>query len=77
MVLGITLDYFGFTALLVFCIMILANSPAYIVIYIPCHVAGWIACRIDPNMFKVIARRVSCGFTVNRKLWGSQSYETN
>lgn len=76
MFMGITLDYLGATSLVILCIVILANNPAYGVLYVPLHVLGWIACRIDPNIFRVLMKRLSCGQTPNRRLWGCTSYES-
>ncbi|MFN3233795.1 MAG: type IV secretion system protein VirB3 [Gammaproteobacteria bacterium] len=75
MLLGITVDYLFVCFLLSYGLFMLTANPIYLVSYIPLHIFGWIACKIDPNIFRVIMKRISCGTVRNKMIWGCQSYE--
>lgn len=75
MILGITLDYFSISMMFSLCSFIAMNSAWYLVLYIPLHVLGWIGCRIDPHIFKIIVKNLECLNIPNKKIWGCQSYD--
>lgn len=75
MIMGVTLDYISICFLLTIVAFIGANSPFYLLLYLPLHVFGWVACKIDVNIFRIILKRLECQNVPNRKIWGCQSYE--
>lgn len=75
MMMGITVDYLFISFLCSYGLFMLTGNPAFLIIYLPMHFAGWIACRIDPNIFRVILKTIECPSVRNKKLWGCQSYE--
>ncbi len=72
--LGITLDYLSLSALTSLCAFILANNALYLLIYLPLHGFGWLACQFDPNVFRLLMKRSQCPRIANHKLWKCQSY---
>ena len=75
MLMGITLDYFCICFMIAISGFILANSFRYLILYIPLHISGWIACKIDHNIFRLIAKHLDCLKVMNKKIWGCQTYE--
>jgi len=74
MCLGVTLDYLSISVILALCGMIAANNVAYLLLYIPLHTIGWLACYTDPHCFRLLAKRLLCQQVPNASLWGCQSY---
>lgn len=72
---GITVDYLFICFLLSYGLFMLTGLPAFLVVYLPMHLFGWIVCKFDPNFFRVLIARTECPNTINKKIWGSQSYE--
>ena len=75
MLLGVTMDYLGISIMLALCGFILFSSPVYLLIYIPLHVFGVIACAIDHNIFRLLIKKLECLNVLNKGIWGCQSYE--
>lgn len=75
MLLGVTVDYLGISIMIVLCGFILFSSPFYLLIYLPLHVVGVIACAIDHNIFRLLFKKLECLNVPNKRLWGCQSYE--
>jgi type IV secretion system protein VirB3 len=75
MILGVTIDYICIIALFSMCLFIITGSPLYGIVYIPLHVFGWIACKVDVNFFRVITKLIECPNTLNKKIWGCKHYE--
>jgi len=75
MMMGITLDYLCLCTLVAMCLFIIANNPLYLIIYLPMHMVGWIACKIDHNIFRIFIKRAECHYSPNKHIWGCQSYE--
>lgn len=75
MIMGVTMDYLSLCALCALCIFILANSPVYLIIYFPLHLLGWIACKIDHNIFRILLKCADCAYAPNKNIWGCHSYE--
>jgi type IV secretion system protein VirB3 len=75
MFLGVTLDYISISSLAALCFFIIANNPIYLIAYLPLHIVGWLACRIDHNIFRIMAKQINCAYSPNKKYWGCQSYE--
>lgn len=75
MMLGVTMDYLGISVLTSLCGFILFSSPLYLLLYLPLHVVGVIACAIDHNIFRLLLKKTECLPVTNKKIWGCQSYE--
>ena len=75
MMMGITVDYLFISFLCSYGLFMLTGNPTFLIIYIPMHFFGWIVCRIDPNIFRVIIKTIECPSVRNKKIWGCQSYE--
>ena len=75
MILGVTMDYLAVSGLISLCSFIMFDSPLYLILYIPLHIFGVIACAIDPNIFRLLAKKFECLPTANKKIWRCQSYE--
>lgn len=75
MLLGITMDYLGISVMVALCGYILFSSPVYLLIYIPLHIFGVIACAIDHNIFRLLIKKLECLNVPNKGIWGCQSYE--
>ena len=75
MLFGVTFDYFGVSIILSLCGFILFSSLIYLVIFLPVHVFGVVACMIDPSIFKLLIKKLECLNIPNKKIWGCQSYE--
>lgn len=75
MIMGVTLDYLSMCFIAVISAFILFNSFKYLILYIPLHIFGWIACKIDHNIFRILSKRLEFINVPNKKVWGCQSYE--
>ena len=75
MFLGVTLDYIGVSFIIALCVVMLLDNPLYIVLYLPLHIMGWFACKIDHNIFRLLMKRADCAYQPNKRLWGCNSYE--
>lgn len=75
MILGVTLDYLSICFLVALCLFILADNPLFLAAYLPLHFMGWILCKIDPNIFRILIKRAECAYSPNKKFWGCHSYE--
>lgn len=75
MIFGVTLDYAALMSLFTLCLWLLANNFFYLLLYVPLHVVGWIACRFDPNSLNVWAKSTLILPTKNKSIWGCDSYE--
>ncbi len=75
MMFGVTMDYLGISIMITLCGFILFSSFAYLLIYIPLHLIGVIACAVDHNIFRLLVKKLDCLSVPNKKIWGCQSYE--
>ena len=75
MMFGVTMDYLGISVMIALCGFILFSSPVYLLIYIPLHVVGVVACAIDHNIFRLLFKKLECLNVSNKRIWGCQSYE--
>jgi len=75
MMFGVTMDYLGISVMVSLCGFILFSSPLYLLIYLPLHVVGVIACLIDHNIFRLMFKKLNCLNVPNKRIWGCQSYE--
>ena len=75
MIAGVTLDYLSICFLGALCLFILADSPLFLAAYVPFHVFGWVLCKIDHNIFRILMKRAACAYSPNKSFWGCHSYE--
>ena len=75
MMMGVTLEYCAASFIFSMCLFIFLGSLPWIGIYFPLHMAGWIGCRFDYNIFNVLFKKMECLGVKNKKLWGCVSYE--
>ena len=75
MLMGVTVDYLSICFMVTVSGFILSNSFRYLLIYIPLHFLGWLACKLDYHIFRLLSKRLECQNIPNKRLWGCQSYE--
>lgn len=75
MILGVTADYLFICFMLSYGVFMLSSNPWFCLLYIPLDLFGWIACKFDPNIFRVMMKMTKCPAVRNKKLWGCKSYE--
>ena len=75
MMFGVTLDYLFICFLCSYGMFMLTSNPAFLIVIFPTYAFGWIACRMDPNIFRVFLKKTECPAVRNKKIWGCQSYE--
>lgn len=75
MLMGVTVDFLFIAFVVAQSSFMMTSSPVFLVVYFPLHLFGWMACKFDPNFFRVLVKKIECPNIKNKKLWGSQSYE--
>lgn len=75
MFMGVDYDYFFISGLVIMLVFIYSGSFFAFLLFFPLHMLGWILCRIDPYIFKLISARAGLGAVKNKGLWQCQSYE--
>ena len=75
MLFGITTDYLFICFVMAYGSFMFTANPFFLTTYLPLHLFGWIACRIDHNFFRVLMTLMTCPNVRNKKVWRSQSYE--
>lgn len=75
MIFGITMDFFIMSILIIWCGLLLSSSPLCLLVYIPLHIIGVIACAVDHNIFQLFFKKLECWNVPNKGIWGCQSYE--
>jgi type IV secretion system protein VirB3 len=73
--MGVDYDYFLISGLVVMLVFITSDSFLAFLLFVPLHIAGWILCRMDPHIFRLLSVRASIGSVKNHSLWNCQSYE--
>jgi type IV secretion system protein VirB3 len=74
-IMGVDYDYFFISGLIVMLVFIYADNLLAFLLFFPLHLVGWILCKIDPHIFKLLSVRASVGAVKNKSLWRCQSYE--
>jgi len=72
---GVDYNYFILNCLAVLLVFINTQHVLSLLVFIPLHFVGWLLCKIDPHIFKLISVRATIGATKNKSLWNCQSYE--
>ena len=75
MLFGVTLDYLACSVIVVLIHFLLLNRLWVLLLYIPLHSLGWIACRIDHHLFRVVSKHWYCRKWVSGSFFGEQIYE--
>jgi type IV secretion system protein VirB3 len=75
MIMGVTVDYLSVCFMLSVIFFILSNSFEYLLVYIPLHCLGWLACKLDHHIFRLFSKKLQCQNVPNKRLWGCQTYE--
>lgn len=75
MIMGVDYDYFFISSMLLMLVFIYSGNFLSFLLFFPLHLVGWILCRIDPHIFRLISARATIGAVKNKKLWQCQSYE--
>ena len=75
MIFGITLDYLCWCLMTSLGLFILGDSVGYFITYVPLHLVGWMACKMDPHIFRIFLKSLACTYCPNQKLWGCKAYE--
>lgn len=75
MLFGVTVEYLSICFMLTISAFVLTNSFRYLMIYIPLHLIGWLACQVDRHIFRLLSKRWECQPVPNKYLWGCQSYD--
>jgi type IV secretion system protein VirB3 len=73
--MGVTMEYVMVCGMIALSAFILSNSIAWILLYLPLHVMGWVGCKIDQHIFSVINKRCDVMVNPNRAIWGCNAYE--
>lgn len=77
MMMGVDYDYILISGMIVMLAFIYTGNFLAFTLYFPLHLLGWILCRIDPFIFRLISARATVGAVKNKGLWQCQSYEPN
>ena len=75
MVLGVTLEYLLLTGMAMLILFILSSSVRWLILYLPLHVLGWLACQYDPCVFMILIKQCDFCYSPNQFLWGCHSYD--
>ena len=75
MVFGVDYNYALIEFLAIFIGFINTSSFMVLLGLIPLHLFGYVVCKLDPHIFKLLAVRTQIGMVKNKKLWGCQSYD--
>lgn len=73
--MGVDYDYFLISGLAVVLVFINSGNFLAFLLFFPLHLIGWILCKIDPHIFKLLSVKSSIGTIRNKSLWRCQSYE--
>ncbi len=73
---GVDYDYALVEGMVVFLAFINTHNFLAFILIIPFHLIGYVLCKIDTHIFRIISVRASIGAVKNKKLWGCQSYES-
>lgn len=73
--MGVHYDYFFISGLLVMLVFIYSDNVLAFLLLAPLHLVGWVLCKIDPHIFRLLSVRATVGSVKNKGLWQCQSYE--
>lgn len=73
--MGIDADFFLMIFVGGLLILGATNSIIYCVCLVPIYLLGYYEGKKDKYFFKVILKKIECGFTRNYQFWGCHAYE--
>lgn len=73
--MGVDYDYFLISGLVVILAFINSGNFLAFLLFFPLHLVGWILCKIDPHIFRLLSVKASIGTVRNKSVWLCQSYE--
>ena len=74
MILGVAYDYFYLVWLFTMLVFIYSSNLLALLLFFPLHWFGWILCRIDHHIFKLLSIRANLINSTNKTIWGCTSY---
>ena len=74
MIMGVHYDFCFLETMLVMLVFIYSDHLWTLLLIFPLHVVGWVLCRIDPFIFRLLSIRATIGRSSNFTLWQCQSY---
>ena len=75
MMMGVTIEYMLVAIFIPMVLFSFGQSFLYLLAFVPLYVLGWGLCRIDPNIFKILVKKMMCVNTPNKSIWRAQCYE--
>ena len=76
MFLGVTHSFFVINLIVCLIGFLAAHSWLALLLAIPIHGLGYLACLHEPRIFDLAYTRASrCGRCVNRRFWGTSTYD--
>ena len=75
MLMGVTIEYLMVSIFIPMIAFGFGQSFFYLGLWFPCYIAGWVLCRLDPHIFKILGKKVRCVNVPNKRIWGCQAYE--
>jgi type IV secretion system protein VirB3 len=73
---GVTHSFFVINLIVCLIGFLGAHSSIALLVSIPVHGLGYVACLRDPRIFDLLYTKASqCGRCVNRRFWGAISYD--
>lgn len=73
--MGVDYDYFLISGLVMILAFINSGNFLSFLLFLPLHLVGWILCKIDSHIFKLLSVKATVGTTRNKSFWHCQSYE--
>ena len=77
MFMGVDYDYFYIEGLVVMLVFIYSDNFLSMLLFLPLHFVGFILCKLDPHIFKLLSVRASIGAVKNKSLWHCQTYDAD
>lgn len=71
---GVDYDYFLIMLVSVVLAFIYTNNFLAFLLAAPLYLIGFVLCKIDPHIFRLLSVRASIGVVKNKRLWHCQSY---
>jgi len=72
---GVDSDFFLMLFVTGLMLLGITNSFLYCIALLPVYLLGYYEGKRDKYFFKVILKRLECGFTRNYRFWGCHAYE--
>lgn len=73
--MGVDADFFLMLFIVEILLFGMSDSILYSLVLLPIYLLGYYEGKKDKYFFKVLLKRLECGFTRNQKFWGCHAYE--